>query len=100
MSMHELGARSGAPHGKQHRQEHERREPWSSTNVGGHAGAVRETPVAVHAGGNDVDLDSPAAELVDRIRDEASGEIVSVTRVRRGEDDDSQSSKTVYVPSR
>ena len=77
--MHEVGIARGPPgralEPAQHQRQHERprRAP---AQISDHAGPVRDPVVLEVERGDDLDVDPPAADVLDRVGDEAAHDIV------------------------
>ena len=89
--MNEIGLPCGAAQRSHHRDEQQRCEPGAPAHVRDDpAPVVGEAEVAVGAGAYDVDRIAPFRESLDRVRDEATREIVLMARIRGREDCDPQ----------
>ena len=89
--MDEIGVARGSPRGTRVRGEEERQEqhlPRTPPEVPDDPVPVREPEVPERGGRDDVDVEAGRPQVLDRIANERSRDVVRPARVRRREDDD------------
>jgi len=89
--VHEVRVLRGAAQRADHRKREQRRDPRPALDrVDDPAAVVGDAVVVVDARVHDLDLEPAGAQALDRVGDEAAGEIVGVAGIRSREEDDLQ----------